>query len=76
MARGLFLIVRRLATDPRVQALALAAFNQAKPHLIAAGKRAYGIAREVNPARDPRGFARRVREEVIRRKGGGSEPAA
>ncbi|HWK45891.1 MAG TPA: hypothetical protein VNT30_14310 [Stellaceae bacterium] len=68
MGRGLFIIARKLATDPRVQGLAIAAFNQARPHLVAAGKRAYGIAQEVNPARNPKEFARRVREDLFHRK--------
>jgi len=68
MGRGLFIIARKLATDPRVQGLAIAAFNHARPHLVAAGKRAYDLAHEVNPARNPKEFARRLRTDLFKRK--------
>jgi hypothetical protein len=67
MAGSMITLLRRLATNERVQALAMTAarqvLEQAKPHVIDAGKRVATAARAVPPHRDPKGFGKRLRAE-------------
>ncbi len=70
---------RRVAADPRVQAKAAdlyhrevkpraeAAWEDAKPKLDAARRDLGEIARETDPRRDPKGFAKKVKQRFIDR---------
>jgi hypothetical protein len=61
---------RRLARDPRVQAAARDAYAAARPRVEAAVRQTAAIARETPPLADPAGFARRLRELVLKRPRG------
>ncbi|MGE0723747.1 MAG: hypothetical protein AB7O45_05205 [Alphaproteobacteria bacterium] len=62
MKHVLLQIARRLAQDPRVQEKAIDALRWAKPRVQAAASEVRQAAREVDPRRDPKGFAKRVKE--------------
>lgn len=70
---------RWVATDPRVQAKAAdlyhrevkpraeAAWQETKPKLDAARRDLGDIARETDPRRDPKGFAKKLKQRFIDR---------
>jgi len=69
---------KQIATDPRVQAKAVeiirtevqpraeAAWQSARPKLASARAELAKITRESDPLRDPKGFARKLRERLAR----------
>ncbi|MEO3432264.1 hypothetical protein [Inquilinus sp. CAU 1745] len=58
---------RRLAADPRVQKKALEMAEQARPRVEQAARDVRRIAGETSPVNDPGGFARKVRDQVLRK---------
>lgn len=62
MKTALFQIVRRVATDPRVQEKAVELLHRAKPKAQAAASEIRAAARDVDPRQDPRGFLRRLKQ--------------
>ncbi|HET8726147.1 MAG TPA: hypothetical protein VFO41_01440 [Alphaproteobacteria bacterium] len=59
---------RRLAADPRVQQMAMDAARQARPKVEEAARRIRTIARETGPLDDPGGFARKLRDQVLKKR--------
>jgi hypothetical protein len=55
---------KKAATDPRVQRQAVELARKAVPHVQAAARSVGAAAREASPLRDPKGFARNVRDRI------------
>ncbi len=62
MKAAIFQLVRRLASDPRVQQKAVELLQKAKPKAQAAAAEVRAAAREVDPRSDPKGFVRRLKK--------------
>ncbi len=66
LRRALLTAVRHAAANPRVRAKAVETFHTARPHIAAAARGVAAAARSTPPLRDPVGFARAVRDRVMR----------
>ncbi len=78
LRRALFYAVRRLVSDPRVRAKAaetfesevkpraMAAWRRTKPKLDAARDELRDIARESDPRENPRAFAAKLKERLVK----------
>ncbi|MEE8272990.1 MAG: hypothetical protein V3R98_14875 [Alphaproteobacteria bacterium] len=64
----LWTAVRRLAADPRLQRkaaeAATEAYDKARPKIDAAAREIRDIMRETPPLKDPKGFARKLKERL------------
>lgn len=55
---------QKAATDPRVQRQAMELARKAVPHVQAAARSVGAAARDTSPLRDPKGFARGIRDRL------------
>ena len=69
MKHLLIQLAKRLAQDPRIQEKAVDAVRWAKPKVQAAASEVRQAAREVDPRRDPKGFAKLVKQRWKDRRG-------
>lgn len=68
LLRGLiWTAAKRLAADPRVRQTAAEAVQRARPRVEAAAREVRAIVREGSPLDDPGGFARKLRDRVLKR---------
>ncbi len=58
---------RRLASDPRVQQIAVDAYDKARPKVEQTAREIREAARETSPLGDPGAFARRVKDRLRRK---------
>lgn len=58
---------RRLASDPRMQQIAVDAYDKARPKVEQTAREIRQAAREASPLDDPGAFARRVKQRLGRK---------
>jgi len=64
MRRFLAGFARRIATDPKLREDLSALYRKAEPHMRDVAREARAAVSEADPRRDPKGFARAVKDRV------------